>query len=119
MDKSEFLKLKEDLGKQGMVPLKIVSESMEPVLSKGSNYKVAKLEDEPSKFDIIVFLRDGSLVAHYIWRVNRLKGTSFTTRSLQDPAHDEIPVDESEVLGILVGKRLNFLRKLILNFRYA
>ena len=119
MDREEFQSLKAKLQNEGMVPLKIISESMEPVLTLNTNYKVASLAGDPSKFDIIVFLRDQRLVAHYIWRINTIKGVSYTTRSLQDPHKDEIPVESQDILGILVGKRLNFFRKLMLKLKYA
>ena len=119
MEKAEFIELKAKLKDEGMIPLKIVSDSMEPLLMVDMNYKVANLEEQPQRFDIVVFYRDEKLVAHYIWKTNQLRGISYTTRSLKDPGSDEIPVAEQDILGILVGKRLNFFKKLYLSFKYA
>ncbi len=119
MDREEFESLRQIIQNQGMAPIRIVSDSMEPLLGVDRNYQVASIEKEPKRFDIIVFYREKKLFAHYVWRANTLGGKSFTTRSLKDPGHDEVPIPEKDILGILVGKRLNFIKKLILSLKYA
>jgi len=119
MDREEFKILRNTILKQGMAPIRIVSDSMEPLLGVDRKYQVASLNREPKRFDIIVFYREGKLFAHYVWRANILGGKSFTTRSLKDPGNDEVPVPEEDILGILVGKRLNFIKKLLLSLKYA
>ncbi|MBK24097.1 MAG: hypothetical protein CME70_08870 [Halobacteriovorax sp.] len=119
MDRGEFYNLKKTIQNEGMAPIRIVSDSMEPLLDVNRNYQVASMNREPKRFDIIVFYREQKLFAHYVWRANTLGGKSFTTRSLKDPKNDEVPVPEEDILGILVGKRLNFIKKLILSLKYA
>ncbi len=119
MKRSEFFELKEQISNEGMLKLKIVSDSMEPLMPVGQFYKVAKLNDEIKRFDIVVFFRDDKLVAHYVWNKNTLRGVSYSTRSLKEPDKDEIPVNEADVLGLLVGQKIGFFRKLGLSLRYA
>ncbi|MCK5073155.1 MAG: S24 family peptidase [Bacteriovoracaceae bacterium] len=119
VDEITFNQLKEVLAKRGRLPIRVVTSSMEPVIMAGDTLEVVSKTDELKKFDIIVFWRDSKLVVHYIWGKNFLQGVSYTTRSLEMPNHNELPVPECNILGYADGVNIGFWTRVRLQLFYG
>ena len=115
----DFLKMKKIILCNGNLDVKIVSNSMEPLILTNEVINVVNLVEGPKKFDIIVFWRDCRFVAHFIWRINGISHLTYTTRSLQNRSSNEAPVELDEILGIISSKKIGFLDKLIMRVFYA
>ncbi|CBW27900.1 hypothetical protein BMS_3143 [Halobacteriovorax marinus SJ] len=107
------------LSSKGEFEINILSNSMSPLFKKGDRLKIIEVKEDLKRYDIIVFLRDGKFVVHYIWRINGVSKKSFITRSLENPHEDELPVQKSEVLGILKDVQLSMSKKIYLSLRYG
>lgn len=95
-----FKNLLENIQNRGAIDIKIVSDSMNPILSVGEIYTCER-KLEIKKFDIIVFYRNNIMVAHFISNINTINEISYTTRSLRNWKVDELPVPQTQVLGVL------------------
>lgn len=110
---------KKTLSEKGFLDIKIISTSMEPLIKKNEIVQIKEVSKDLQKFDIIVFLRDRKFVAHYIWRVNGLSSKSYTTRSFENKEYDELPVQQSEVLGVVMEKKFSILKKIMMSLKYG
>lgn len=110
-----FIKAKSVLENKGMVPVKIISGSMEPVIKVNENVIVSKLKRPIARFDIIVFKGDREFICHYVRHVNRFvkdgENDLIQTRGLNAKFND-VPIHQDQVLGIVISHRLNLWRKL-------
>jgi len=53
------------------------------------------------RFDIVIFLAESRLIAHYVWHVNRVVDSDrLTTRSLT-PGLEDLPVTSTEIIGCI------------------
>lgn len=112
-----FNQAKQVIESKGMVPIKIMSASMEPVIKVNQNVIVSKLNRPIKRFDIIVFKGERELICHYVRHVNRHltdgDNNLIQTRGLGNKLND-VPIHQNEVLGIVISHRLNLWRKLLL-----
>lgn len=107
----EFLFFKKKLAQNENLPLKIVSDSMEPLLKIGQEiHLTASPINELRPFDLIVFLENHKLVCHFYWHQNRHDGT-LLTRSLKRPRSSDFPIQPDHYLGRVVGIHLSFAQK--------
>ncbi len=107
----EFLLFKKYLSQNQALPLKIASDSMEPLLKIGQEIKlVFKPIDDLRPFDLIVFLENERLVCHFYWHRNSLDG-SILTRSLKNPKLSDFPIHPDFYLGLVPDIRLGFAQK--------
>ncbi len=110
-----FNQAKQVIETKGMVPIKIMSGSMEPVIKVNQNVIVSKPKVPIARFDIIVFKGERELICHYVRHVNRhLKdgeNNLIQTRGLTNK-HNDVPIHQDQVLGIVISHRLNLWRKL-------
>jgi signal peptidase I len=103
------------LEKNGVVQIKIVSDSMNPIIKVGEILKVAPLrtEGEIKRFDIIVFFDGNTLKCHFVWLGMQNKFSSqITTRSLGDLYHDEVPLSRELILGWIIDRKIPLWWKL-------
>ena len=110
-----FDKARNMLEKTGMIPIKIISGSMEPVIKVNQTVIITKVDRPLARFDIIVFKGDQGLICHYVRHVNRIVTTDdndlIQTRGLNSK-HNDVPIHRDQVLGIVISHRLNLWRKL-------
>lgn len=105
------------LNKKKHLSCRIVSDSMSPFIKVGDEIKISTPEslNRPlSRFDLIVFTQSNKLMCHYVWRKNKHfnKGKVLATRSLKNPREDDYPVSQEHILGVVVGKKLSWWRRL-------
>jgi hypothetical protein len=117
---TEFLKLKEELKKNGSFVSSVITGSMEPDIPTGSLVEVVPVNEAIRKFDIVVFWRNGKLVCHYVGHINRLRSTvsrlTFSTWSIKGDRED-LPFDEERVFGKVVSHSISKLTKFKINLR--
>jgi signal peptidase I len=90
---------------------RIVSGSMIPVINIGEEILIEVKAQNLKRFDIIVFLRDGKLVCHYLWNINRIiKPLLLQTRNIK--GGKDYPIKEEDYIGKVLSHKLSFLRKL-------
>lgn len=107
-----FEKLKQQPFFKGVV----VTDSMTPVVKVGDKIVVEINARELNRFDIIVFWKDGILVCHYLWAMNRVvKPILLQTRSL--PGGKDVPITFDDYLGKVVSHRLTTWDKLKIFYR--
>ncbi len=107
-----FQKLKEQPFFKG----EVVSGSMAPVINVGEKIVVEVGNRNLQRFDIIVFWREGILVSHYLWAMNRVvTPILLQTRAL--PGGKDVPITFDDYLGKVVSHRLSTWDKVKIFFR--
>lgn len=95
------------------VELKVVSDSMMPLIPIG-----AMLEVEPSEdyelFDIVLFKVKDKMYCHYIWKINsKIDKDYLVTRSLKT-AEEDFPIHQNQILGVVRNFRIGKLKRAML-----
>jgi hypothetical protein len=119
MDRSDFEKLKQSLETAGQLPIRIVSDSMEPLLRVQETLDVKKLENSLKTFDLVVFYQARRLNCHFFWRDQKDFDNCIVTRSLKEPAQDDPPVPYDCILGWIPERRIRFSMKLKILFQIS
>ena len=108
LDWEVFLKLKKS--PNSLIPLNVVTGSMEPLIPVGSKVVVDKDVSYKTN-DIIVFWHNKKLIVHILWSINSkvMKNGNevFVTRSLRSQLLDT-SVTREQVLGKVVNFKLSF-----------
>jgi signal peptidase I len=108
-------KIKEQILSRPIFKGKIVSGSMVPVIMIGEEITVIVKERNLKRFDIIVFLSEGKLVCHYLWRMNEIVTPRLMqTRSMLGGT--DLPIEEKDYIGKVVSHHLSKWRKIKLLF---
>lgn len=110
LDRIGFELVKDKLRKDGKLQIKIVSDSMEPILKVSETFDVDPLPQKLQIFDLVVFYQSQKLNCHFLWRDQKEFNNSIVTRSLKNPQHDDVPVTYDCLLGIVLGKKLSILQ---------
>lgn len=99
---------------KGSLKLKVISDSMSPVIKVDDLIVVEPLKNlnELKRFDIIVYAKDQALTCHYFWVMNSLaKEATICTRSLKEPYQNELPVSAENILGVVKSHHIGAFRK--------
>lgn len=105
----DFRKLKNSLARAGSVEIRLVSNSMAPLLPTGATARIEPCSPEDlSKYDIIVFWYHGDLTCHCFWSPGLFPAANgertLVTKGLNNSSVDD-PVHESWLLGKVVSHR--------------
>jgi len=106
--------LKSRLSKEHTIEIKIISDSMQPLLKIDETVTVIPFEKKCEIFDLIVFWRNDKLFCHYMWRDQISFNNSVITRSLKEPYSDEKPVERIHILGTIKDKKIRLVTKLLI-----
>lgn len=102
LSRADFKKLKQFPFFRG----EIVSNSMVPILQIGTKIAVEVNCQTLERFDLIVFLREGQLICHYIWSINkRVEPILIQTRNTLNGLKD-FPIGQDEYLGKVISHKL-------------
>jgi hypothetical protein len=98
--KEEFRTLKDDISTQGNLDIRVVSDSMVPIMMINESFIVDNIGDleELKKFDIVIFLLDEKLMAHFFWGKNFMN-TEFMFKSLKEINSFDLPIPRENILG--------------------
>lgn len=106
----EFEALKIRLQKDSLLKVKIISGSMEPLVMTNSFVEVfpVRKDHEYLPFRLYIY-RDlkGKLICHYFWKRSTVDTNNLLFRCLKG-GNIDYPVKENEVLGVILGKKVNF-----------
>ena len=74
----DFESYKKEISSQGNILVRVVTDSMEPLIKVNEQFIVERIDDLEAlkRFDIIIFLLEGKLLAHFYW------GRSFMNSDL-------------------------------------
>lgn len=111
----DFTALSLLLAKRRKMDFKVVTDSMTPLIAVGAKIQVESLEDEPSRFDILVFWNGRLLICHFLWFTNQItdpcEGPIYITRNLLNEGED-LPIPGKHVLGRVTNFRIPTLTRL-------
>jgi signal peptidase I len=96
------------------IKARIASNSMHPVLKRNEEVLMEyyPLWQNLKRFDIIVFRKNDQLWAHFFWRRQEINGkVSFLTRSLANPTENDFPLENEDIVGVIVDKKINYYYK--------
>ncbi len=108
----DFEVFKNSLQQKGELPIKIVSDSMTPLLQVSETLSVLPIPSKLETFDLVVFYQQERLNCHFLWRDQKDFNNSIVTRSLKNPTSEDAPVTYDCILGIVPGKKISFFTKL-------
>jgi hypothetical protein len=113
MDQLEFEVHKANLEKNKALGIKIVSDSMEPLLKVSDTAFVVEKSQRPKfeTFDLIVYFFENHLRCHFVWRDQRDFNQGVVTRSLKEPYSNEGIVYDSNILGWVPNKKIPWVLK--------
>lgn len=106
MDRIKFELLKNKL-EDGPIEIRIVSDSMLPLIKVGDTISMFKKPTKLKAFDIIVFFDVDKLVCHFIWKDQKDFNGSIITRSLKEPYKNEVPRNYKDIIGIVSSKKIS------------
>ncbi len=101
-----------------MLKLKVVSDSMMPLIPIGAMLEVEKIHEDYKfqKFDILLFQVDNKLMCHFFWHQNKYFDKDLIiTRNLKDGDFDH-PFPKAKVIGLVKNYKLSFFHKLRIFF---
>jgi hypothetical protein len=116
LDRAEFEVLKRSLQNKNELPIRIISDSMFPLLKVNETLVVSRLPSRLEMFDLVVFFQSNRLNCHFLWRDQRDFDNSIVTRSLKEPKKDDPPVHYDLVLGMVKGKTVSVFQKIKILF---
>lgn len=109
--------LKMVLNGKGASELKVVSDSMEPLIKVGESIVLEKSQLNQLKiFDIIVFNQGARLNCHYLTKTDH-KRDQFITRSLKNPTSQDYPIQSKDIIARVKNKKLSWWHKSIIMIR--
>jgi hypothetical protein len=91
---------------------------MHPVIEVGEEVTVSDFinEKQLSRFTPILYWDGSKLICHYFWNRGRIQNAdgkeTIVTRSLKETKSNDIPVPIENILGVVVGKKVPFMRRL-------
>ncbi len=95
--------------------VRIVSDSMHPLIRSGEILSISPLYKELSRFDLIIFDYYGNPFCHFFWS-KIFNGTEnderIFTRSLKNPSQTDIPILPKDILGLVTNKKINWYLKI-------
>lgn len=106
----EYFKKKLEINQSAEV--RVISDSMRPLIHTGEVLQVKPISTKIRRFDIIIFDYHGAPMCHFFWA--RTPRNKICTKSLKNPSHNDLPIEENKVLGIVQNKKINLLHKLII-----
>lgn len=107
---------KKNLQLKKCTEIRIVSDSMSPLLVPGEKVKVVPISGELKRFDIVVFDYYGKPFCHFYW--GRIANEdSLCTRSLKFPHRLDLPIHEHAIIGKIVCKKITLYQKIKVYFR--
>lgn len=111
LQQSTFDALKKRIHQEEQLPLKVVSDSMTPVIPVGAKLMLTKLRpEELERYDILVFKQREQLNCHFFWAWNY--DGQMMTRSLKNPLENDLPCSTEDVLGKVTNFELKTTQKL-------
>ena len=99
------------LKKQPFHKLKVITNSMEPVIMVGESIVIVVGTQDIKRFDIVVFFKNGKLICHYLWSVNK-KCIPVQLQTRNIPGHLDSPFSDEDCLGKVISHKLSFWQKL-------
>lgn len=111
MDKLKAELIKNKIQKEP-INIRVVSDSMLPLIKIDEQLTLTKLPTELKIFDTIVFYDNGKLICHFVWKDQRALNGTLVTRSLKEPYKNEIPRKYSNIVGWVPTKKISFMIKL-------
>jgi hypothetical protein len=112
----EFNAIKMRLIDEKKVLIKIVSDSMEPLMKVGQSYYVLPHNNNFKRFEIIVFYQNQRLNCHFVWKNQVLFNSTLVTRSLKHFKIDDFPVFYENILGKIESEKISFFQKVRIIF---
>ena len=81
--------------------VRIVSDSMVPLIDIGDNVEVTYLDnlDDIKRFDIIIFHLGEVLTSHFYWGRNLFEPEKLLFKSLKHVKDYDLPISEQSILG--------------------
>jgi signal peptidase I len=90
--------------------IRIISDSMYPLILNGEILKVIQLPKKLKRFDIIVFDYHGEPYCHFFWS-KIANNDSLCTRSLKTPQKIDLPIKNLNLVGIVTNKKITSWQK--------
>ncbi|MCO4792575.1 MAG: hypothetical protein KC493_02595 [Bacteriovoracaceae bacterium] len=117
-DQKSFLELRGEIENKGALGVRIISDSMTPVLNVDELITVRSLSNYQTltRFVPILYWDGAKLICHYVWHLSKKLNAdgklTVITRSLKDYRNDDIPVPVEHILGTVEGKTIPFGTKI-------
>ena len=105
--------LKKQLVNESVVKLKVVSDSMVPLIKIGDLIEVQKIADlkELKHFDIIVFDQAGRLNVHFLTKIDHTH-QQYITQCLKFRGENDYPLKPDQIIGLVKNKNLSLWQKM-------
>lgn len=119
----EFLKIKKLIDLKKKLRGKILSNSMKPLIMAGEFIHISSAKERIENlktFDVIVFWQNNQFISHFLWKKNTIKAnkkSTYVTRSLQNIWDEDLPITESDILGVVDHIKIPPLTKMKIIFK--
>ncbi len=117
----KFELIKKAILTKGELDIKIISDSMSPVIKIGDIAKVISIKNykpELKTFDIILYWNGSLLICHYVWNLNQIinnnDGRNITTRSIKESGNNGVPISFDHILGKIIDHQIPLWRKIVI-----
>lgn len=108
----EYFKKKLNINQHGEI--RIVSDSMSPLIKSGEILKIIPLPSKLDRFDIVLFNYQGEPYCHFFWGIN--SNDQICTKSLKSPQKNDFPISKNNLIGVIANKKITFWQKVKVYF---
>lgn len=89
---------------------------MHPLIKQNEEIVITSVDIHTLKrFDIIVYEYYGKTYCHFFW--TKLLDNKVVTKSLKDVLNFDVPIEEKDIIGIVLSKRINTAMKMVIYFK--
>lgn len=96
------------------IQIRIVSDSMSPLIKSDEVLEIKPLNSTLKRFDLVVFWHDDKLTCHFLWQIHI--DHYYLFKSLKHPRSCDPPIEKKFLLGQVHSRRLNTIQKIKIFF---
>jgi hypothetical protein len=107
---TEYFKKKLQI--QSSVEIRVISDSMTPLISPGEILHISSAPQTLRRFDIIVFDHYNIPTCHFYW--GETASGKLSAKSLKFLFPSDIPFEKEKLIGIVLNKKISFWRQILI-----
>jgi len=112
----EYFKKKLQLNQHASI--RIISDSMSPLITPGEIIEISPITSELNRFEIVLFDYYGTPFCHFYWE-DVANSDFICTKSLKTPHLSDIPIHKNKLIGKITSKKLTPYQKFTVYLKIA
>lgn len=108
MNPSEFLQLKQKISEDGGMQIRVITDSMEPIIKAGDLVCCSPHNNQLNIFDLVIIYSSQRLICHFVFKrkaQDKILTCSYKYLGLDPPEHID------NILGKITSHKLTLFKK--------